>query len=1023
MPRGVFILSIWFLLSGSLQASRPIEKLAEAIEKEDLKTVRKMLEEGIDPNIRVPGNSLNYTPLFFAVKSSKPAITEALLKAGADPTLEDDNGDPVMVYASDAETKKHALILIKHGVSIDSKNSMGISPLLRGAPYENGPDVQVKIDLGASVDLTDPRGNTALMRASQAGNLEAMKVLIEAGANLNLVNEAGQSALAFATESDDPFGSEKKKHITAVKLLIEAGIDLNRRDGSGETALLKALSHWGHDEEIIKLLLAAKPDVSVRDEEGRDALFYAVEDRDKNVHLATLLKLGANPKTTDKEGTTLLMLAAANGDLKLVRDLITRGVAPQQQNKNGQTAVHFAAQAKGEEVVSILRVLHENEVSLIAPDREGNTPLHLVARSGREAVFAYLLPKHTKVEITNSQGETPLHLAAICGQGLLIEQLIPLCEHIDRRDLKGRTALMNSMRVDHRWAFHKLVAAGADMDAMDLEGTSSLGAAIRGNELGKVRFLLKHGADPKTVKDPNSELLRVVRLFHDEFTPARDYAAFVDVLAGLVDDIDHSDAEGRTALMWIAASGNKLSLKAILKRKPKLDVRSKDDRTALMWAASAGAAEAMELLIAAGAEESLKDSTGRTALEWLAWSRNEKEKVAHDMSGGSLKARILRSRKLALRNYLKQASWKKEDRVAGASPLILAAGLGDIEAIKRLILLGAPAPLDGPDDEGPTLLMEASGNGQLEMVEFLLGNGADPAGTDGQGRRAVDYAVGHGHGDIARVFLKKKMAFLDDESSLLTTLIHRDDEGLLRDFLKAGAAIASAQSKEDKSDDPFTGRSANRTSVLITAARKPNSKMLRVLMDFPKATGVSDSRMLVLALHHAASQGRLENVKVFIEALKVDAGAPLSSLFEGGTYFDERDPGDREQPRLHDFSPLSRALENGHLNVVRYLVSKGAVITGRTRSGAPPLSYVVDHRGDEMLRFFLKNNAPLELVDFNGETALHRAAVANHKLAVVLLLKQGANPKAKNPDGLTSLALAQKRKAKQVIALLEAASK
>jgi ankyrin repeat protein len=66
-------------------ANEPIHQLAQAIKKGEVEKVQQLLADGTDPNTRIPGARLNYTPLFMAVREDQLAITEALLKAGADP--------------------------------------------------------------------------------------------------------------------------------------------------------------------------------------------------------------------------------------------------------------------------------------------------------------------------------------------------------------------------------------------------------------------------------------------------------------------------------------------------------------------------------------------------------------------------------------------------------------------------------------------------------------------------------------------------------------------------------------------------------------------------------------------------------------------------------------------------------------------------------------------------------------------------------------------------------------------------
>lgn len=1023
-----------FLTIPSISAKEPIVKFTEAIEKGETKIVQQMLAEGFDPNTRVPKSRLNYTPLFLSVKSSHPAITKALLNAGADPTMEDENGDPVMVYAADPGREEHARLLIQHGTSIDSKNSEGITALLRGAYYEKGPDVQVKIDLGANLNLTDPNGRTALMRASEAVNLEAIKVLINAGAKLDISNKAGESALTLALGLDS-YADDRAKNTVAVKLLIEAGANVDQCHANGQSVLIQALDSWVVPQETIEILLAAKPDIRVRDKDGRDALYHAVLSKKRNMHITRLLELGADPKTTDNEGVTLLMLAARNFQLDLVRDLISQGLSATDKTRAGQTAVHFASGAgrygsltskvKGGKIVSVLKLLHRHGVSLTAPDKTGTTPLHLSSIAGIPAVVSYLLPHYPDVEIQNAEGESSLHLAATHGKGEAVKLLIPRCKKIDQPDSLGHTALINAIKGDHRWTFLELLGAGADVHAKNRDGVSSLSAAFAANQVDKIKFLLENGADPKSLKDPDSELLRVARLFHDQITLPEDYAYLIDVLSRLVTDIDHRDAEGMTALMWVATSRNETALKAILDRGARLDVRSKDGRTALMWAACSRATDSMKMLVVAGANESLRDPTGRTATEWFTWTSASHKATAPPQSKGLLPLgeRIVRSRQIALQTYLKQGKWQKDDRVAEIPPLHLAAALGETGTIRTLLKLGAPENLSMAD--GATPLMEAAANGRLKAVELLLDKGGDPALRDSDRKRAIDYAVAFGHVDVARLFLQRKMEFSNNESDLLSALVYRGDETLLREFLQSGAAILPPTLREKSERDPFGGRGgrSNHASVLIAAAIQADSKMLKILMEFPKASGVDDPDIRISAFHHAAYRGRLANVKIFVEELKVDHDVFLSDSFGGVTVVSSSDSDDNRPQPVKKFSALSRALEEGFPKVVRYLVQQGARISGRTRGGAPPLTFVIEHQQDEMLRFFLKNNVPMELVDFDGYTALHRAAASNYELAVRLLLNHGAEPKAKTPQGLTALDLARKNKAQESMTLLKPVSK
>ena len=69
------------------------ERLGEAVEKGRVEQVRSLLKEGADPDRSIPDEHLDYNALFLSVLGDEPLITEILLEAGADPTIEDGNGD------------------------------------------------------------------------------------------------------------------------------------------------------------------------------------------------------------------------------------------------------------------------------------------------------------------------------------------------------------------------------------------------------------------------------------------------------------------------------------------------------------------------------------------------------------------------------------------------------------------------------------------------------------------------------------------------------------------------------------------------------------------------------------------------------------------------------------------------------------------------------------------------------------------------------------------------------------------
>ena len=439
----------------------------------------------------------------------------------------------------------------------------------------------------------------------------------------------------------------------------------------------------------------------------------------------------------------------------------------------------------------------------------------------------------------------------------------------------------------------------------------------------------------------------------------------------------------------------------------------------MMWAASARALKSVEALRESGADDTLSDHSNKTVDDWAEWAAKNSRPaylVTAFPEEPSLQKRIGSSRAAALAEYLKNNEWSDDDRISGYSPFHLASALGDVEAIDTLVNRGAPIDLRLEDRTTP--LMSAATNGRIEAVRLLLEKNADVTLRDSSDQRALDLAISFEHWDTAKILLQTKGVLDHNEAHLLQRLVFSENTDLLREALKAGAMIVPPEERKKASADPFKNDSKSSfKDPLVAAARSKNLDMLKLLQEFPKASGSDDLSIVNSALHYAADAGKLPNVKFLIDKLGADAGSLLDNSMGGVTRVEIPD-GDAPQP-VEGYTALSRALEEGHEDVVRFLVERDVEITGRTRGGPPPVTYTVIHQQYEQLQYFLNHGATADLIDFDSMTALHHAAKNDDVRATKLLLEHGANPKAKTDKGLTPLDLARKSKSTATSALLE----
>jgi ankyrin repeat protein len=99
------------------------------------------------------------------------------------------------------------------------------------------------------------------------------------------------------------------------------------------------------------------------------------------------------------------------------------------------------------------------------------------------------------------------------------------------------------------------------------------------------------------------------------------------------------------------------------------------------------------------------------------------------------------------------------------------------------------------------------------------------------------------------------------------------------------------------------------------------------------------------------------------------------------------------------WTPLWRAVGNGHKAVVKLLLEKGAELKSKDNDGWTPLSWAADEGHKMIVKLLLE----LESKDNDGQTPLLGPAWSGRKAVVKLLLKKGAELESRDNNGRTPL--------------------
>lgn len=394
------------------------------------------------------------------------------------------------------------------------------------------------------------------------------------------------------------------------------------------------------DAAAVHTLLAAKAAVNEAQPDGTTALHWAARWDDRET--ATLLiQAGANAGAANHEGATPMFLAAQNGSMPMIAELLKAGVdvnAP--VLSHGETALMMAARSGS---VDAVRLLLDRGAKINAKDTlRGTTALMWAAEQGHATVVELLAARGADLRI-QSEILRPLKRRGL-GFAPASQQGGP-----DAPVKGGLTALLFAAREGSLDCVRVLIQAGADVNQTSADGSSPLLVAVQNGYYDLAAFLLDHGANVNLANSKGwTPLYLAVKTRNQETTaiPGPDTDGVLDFIKILLDrGADPSvrikdDTEihqgmtaawlkeaGATPLLRAALCGDLTVVRLLLAHKADPSIPTFDHTTPLMVASGVGWAEGMlreysedqtfevvKLLVDLGADVNAANDHGITAL-------------------------------------------------------------------------------------------------------------------------------------------------------------------------------------------------------------------------------------------------------------------------------------------------------------------------------------------------------------------------------------------------------------------------
>jgi ankyrin repeat protein len=587
------------------------------------------------------------------------------------------------------------------------------------------------------------------------------------------------------------------------------------------------------------------------------------------------------------------------------------------------------------------------------------TLLMLAARNGDISRMAKLLRlDHVPIDAKDARGRTALYYAAKAGS---LEATMFLLDH-GAQLRQCNCVLHAALEGGHEAVAFAVLAAGAlsnvPIDAKDNEGRTALYYAAKAGLLEAVTILLQHGADVR----------QNVSILHAALEGGHEAVALDLLAAGAIPDEQveprHMEAAIRggcsqvvfRALREIGTGLRELYFHKTLRDAAlagRLDVleclvldlgvnpdargpESEGLKTAMCYAISAGKAEAISWLMEHGAD---------VGLGWNEYG----PAICEFSDDGFVEAKDVRP-----------VEWKERSI---ATPVLAAARDNRIDFLRTIVAHVVDVNVAG--FRGMTPLMYAAGHGNMEMVQLLVLENADPLALDHGGRDAAARARLRGHDDVAN-YLRNLPVYAGAVNSwvgapsLLVAVAHCGDLETVQRLLDAGVDPNETYGVE--------------TALTAACAQSNAGTMIELLL----AQGADPRLGNAAALRTAVRYGRIEALSALLAHTPTLATTPPA-----------------------EFSALNLALRanSPSLDVIEMLLKAGAPADVRgTRETRSNLVLAARHKDAEVsrgaVRLLLDHGADVHQTvgPSSSADALRRALEAGNEDTALLLLERGANP-------------------------------
>ncbi len=561
-----------------------------------------LLEHKISHNVTdKEGN----TPLHYTAMYNRKKEMDLLLAHTADIQQCNNAGEDIFLIAVD---KKHIdlveYLAKKPGININIRDKKGQTAFMRTTIAQDYTGSKKLYDLGVNLRLTDYDQENVLHKAAALGNEDITKLVLSRDKTLlEIKNKHGETPLFVAVKNgryaisqaliqqygasinstnnngENPlFVAIAKGYETSTKILLQAGASVNTKNKFGETPLLVAVKN-GRAELVTLLTQQYNAPVNITSNNGSIPLFIAVENGYQNTTKA-LLKAGASLLTKNKEGESILHVAAQLSDTTILSDLLNQPNKPDINILNSAklTPLHCAAQSNNVAGIKLLEQ-HGAGWNYITP--QGNTIAHSAIEKNAVKALDYIITRDPQLlNIENKSEHTPLLLAAkmnalSCAKKALrekdfinkdIERAINIAIHFSHPDMRH---FLESEITDRKNRRRKIGNMYHEIDSIISDNRATVATLVLKNIMSSREYnpgLVNHYTDHQLYHMTETEIIEVHNYYLERKNKELQYKNVVTQRLNTVLQQEAAQREAEKELKRIARERERAEEEARLQR-------------------------------------------------------------------------------------------------------------------------------------------------------------------------------------------------------------------------------------------------------------------------------------------------------------------------------------------------------------------------------------------------------------------------------------------------------------------------